>query len=97
MPSSHAALMISLLTVVGVNDGMASALFATVLVLSLIVLYDAVNVRRAVGEQGPVVIELARKAGLRPSVHLALGHLISEVTVGSIIGVVTAFLVLQFM
>jgi acid phosphatase family membrane protein YuiD len=97
MPSSHSALMLSLLTVIGVEDGTASAPFAIVLILSLIVIYDAVNVRRSVGEQGPVVVELAKRAGLKPSIHLAMGHRVSEVTVGSILGIATAIVVLQFM
>jgi acid phosphatase family membrane protein YuiD len=89
--------MLSLLTVIGARDGTGSALFAIVLVLSMIVLYDAVNVRRSVGEQGPVVVELAERAGLKPSIHLAMGHRISEVVVGGALGVVTAIAVLRFM
>ena len=97
MPSSHSALMLSLLTVIGMRDGTGSALFAVVLVLSMIVLYDAVNVRRSVGEQGPIVVELAQKAGIRQTIHLAMGHRISEVAVGGGLGILTAVLVLQFM
>jgi acid phosphatase family membrane protein YuiD len=97
MPSSHAALMLSLLTVIAVRDGTASALFAVVLVLSMIIIYDAINVRRAVGDQGPILLELAQKAGLKPKIHLAMGHRISEVTVGSLLGIAVAVLVLQFM
>jgi acid phosphatase family membrane protein YuiD len=97
MPSSHAALMLSLLTVIAVKDGTASALFAVVLVLTMIIIYDAVNVRRAVGDQGPILLELAKKAGLKPKMHLAMGHRISEVAAGSLLGIAVAFLVLQFM
>jgi acid phosphatase family membrane protein YuiD len=97
MPSSHSALMLSLLTVIAVKDGTASAAFGIMLVLSMIVIYDAVNVRRAVGEQGPIILDLAKKAGLKTSLHLAMGHRISEVVAGSVLGVVTALLVLQFM
>lgn len=97
MPSSHSALMLSLLTVIAFRDGTGSAFFAIVLVLSMIVLYDAVNVRRSVGEQGPVLVELAEKAGLNPSIHLAMGHRVSEVIVGGTLGIVTAIAVLQFM
>ena len=97
MPSSHSALMISLLTTIGLEDGTASALFAIVAVLSLIVIYDAVNVRRAVGEQGAIVLELAKKAGIKQPFYNAMGHRLTEVTAGSIIGIVSALLVLQFM
>jgi acid phosphatase family membrane protein YuiD len=54
-------------------------------------------VRRSVGELGPVVLELAKKAGLKPSIHLAMGHRISEVVVGSLIGIASGIVVLQFM
>lgn len=97
MPSSHSALMVSLLTIIGIKDGTGSALFATVAVLSLIVIYDAVNVRRAVGEQGLVVLDLAKKANIKTPFHVAMGHRISEVVAGSLLGFVTALLVLQFM
>ncbi len=97
MPSSHAALMLSLLTVLAFKDGTNSALFAAVLVLTMIILYDAVNVRRAVGEQGPILLELAKKAGLKPAAHLAMGHRIPEVVAGGLLGIVVAMLVLQFM
>ncbi len=97
MPSSHAALMLSLLTIISFRDGTASAAFGIVLVLSMIVLYDAVNVRRSVGEQGPVLLELAKKANIRASIHLARGHRITEVIVGGLIGIATAIVVLQFM
>ena len=97
MPSSHSALMLSLLTVIGLRDGTGSVQFAIVLVLSVIVIYDAINVRRSVGDQGPVVVELARRAGLKPAIHLAMGHRISEVVAGGIVGIVTAVVVLQFM
>lgn len=97
MPSSHSALMVSLLTVIGIKDGTDSALFATVAVLSLIVIYDAINVRRAVGEQGLVVLELAKKAGVKQPFHQAMGHRITEVTAGAVLGLLTGVLVLQFM
>jgi acid phosphatase family membrane protein YuiD len=97
MPSSHAAIVASLLTMVAIRDGLGSSGFGIAFVLYVIVLYDAVNVRRSVGEQGPVVVELAKKAGLNPKIHLAIGHRITEVAAGSIIGFAVALVMLQFM
>lgn len=97
MPSSHSALMLSLLTVVGVLDGFHSALFAVMLVLTVIVIYDAVNVRRSVGEQGIILLKLAKKAGIADPFYMAMGHRVTEVIVGSFIGILSAFVVLQFM
>lgn len=97
MPSSHSALMLSLLTVVGALDGIGSVTFGITLVLSSIIIYDAVNVRRAVGEQGLILLELAKKAGVKQPFHRALGHRITEVTAGSLIGILAGVVVLQLL
>lgn len=97
MPSSHSALMVSLLTVIGITDGTSSPFFAIVAVLSLIVIYDAINVRRAVGEQGLILLDLAKRAGIKTPFHHAMGHRITEVVAGSGLGFLSALLVLQFM
>lgn len=97
MPSSHSALMLSLLTVIGVRDGLGSGLFGVVAVLTVIILYDAVNVRRSVGEQGLILLDLAKKAGYTKPFYRAMGHQITEVAVGSFIGILAAVVVLQFM
>ncbi|TMQ72760.1 MAG: hypothetical protein E6K81_06485, partial [Candidatus Eisenbacteria bacterium] len=49
MPSSHAASVSSLSTMVGLHDGFRSSLFAVTLFFSLIVMYDAAGLRRAAG------------------------------------------------
>lgn len=97
MPSSHAAIVVSLLTAVGAREGLDSSAFGIVFVLCTIVLYDAVNVRRSVGEQGLLLADLAEKVGIKKPFHRALGHRISEVAIGSLVGIVTAWVVLQFM
>lgn len=97
MPSSHSALMVSLLTTIGIRDGIGSASFGIVVVLTVIILYDAVNVRRAVGEQGLVLKELANISKHKTSFYTAKGHTLTEVTAGSLLGVFVAVLVLQFL
>ncbi|SRR6266496_1161420 len=97
MPSSHAAIVTSLVTTVAVLQGIGSSSFAIAFVLCVIVLYDAVNVRRSVGEMGIVVRELAKKVGIKQPFHAALGHQISEVVAGSVLGIVAALVLLQFM
>jgi len=97
MPSSHSALMLALMTVIAVRDGVSSGLFGAVAVLTVIVLYDAVNVRRSVGEQGLILLNLAKKAGLEDPFYRAMGHRITEVVVGSFIGILAGIVVLQFM
>lgn len=54
MPSSHSALCTALTTSVGLCHGMADSLFAVCLGFSLIVMYDAIGVRRHAGLQAQV-------------------------------------------
>lgn len=94
MPSSHTATMVALLTVVGIIDGVGSTAFGIVGVLSGVVVYDALNVRRAVGEQGKVLGELARKAKITDHFYTAKGHVPVDVVVGVPVGVLSALTVL---
>ena len=44
--------MVALTTVIGFHDGWGSAVFAIAAATTLVIIYDATHVRRAVGEQG---------------------------------------------
>lgn len=89
MPSAHSALVISVTTVIAVRDGLQSPLFALAAVLALITIYDAVNVRRAVGEQGDVLKGLVKNKPLQ--FKRAAGHTLPEVFAGVIVGIVAAW------
>lgn len=93
MPSSHSAITVALLIVVGVLDGVHSAAFGIAAVFTAIVIYDALNVRRAVGEQG-----LALKSLVKDTVFFnALGHKPTEVIAGAFIGAVVSVALLQIL
>src|SRR5262245_52637640 len=55
MPSSHSAVMVATLTVIGARQGVESALFGLGVAVTAVLIYDALNVRRSVGEQGDVL------------------------------------------
>lgn len=55
MPSSHTALVAGLSTAVGLQEGLASPLFAICLVFWLVVMYDASGVRLAAGRHATVL------------------------------------------
>lgn len=93
MPSSHTATMVALLVTIGARDGMGSALFALCAVVTGVVVYDALNVRRAVGEQGIVLKGIAPKARF----FSAIGHKPTEVIAGAILGLAVAYTVLQIL
>lgn len=86
MPSAHTAIMMSLVGSTGYLDGLGSPIFAVVLVVTSIIAYDAMQVRRAAGEQGVELIKLLQKAKIEAKPHHALGHKPLEVLVGGALG-----------
>ena len=55
MPSSHSALMTAMTASVGKTMGLDSVAFAIAAVTSLVVMYDAANVRREAGKHAAAV------------------------------------------
>lgn len=88
MPSAHSALIVSISVVIGFEQGVSNPLFALAAVVALITMYDAVNVRRAVGEQGEVLKKMTRDNKLK--FKRADGHTLLEVMAGVVVGVVAA-------
>lgn len=105
MPSVHTAIVSSLLVTVGFVEGVDSTFFGISLVLAMIVTYDALNVRRAVGEQGGMIerLLLMQKSRVsvdgkkvdRPKLSEVLGHTPMEVAAGAVVGVVVSVLLLH--
>ncbi|MEK7097323.1 MAG: divergent PAP2 family protein, partial [Patescibacteria group bacterium] len=55
MPSGHSALVISLATITGLAEGLDSSSFAISLILAVIVIRDAIGIRRYLGEHGKIL------------------------------------------
>lgn len=95
MPSSHTAFMVSISTIIGFEMGFSSVEFAIIASVTAIIIYDAVGVRRATGEQTEAIIELAKNSNKKLSTYIsnAQGHTVAEVLVGGLVGVVVGALV----
>lgn len=98
MPSSHAAVVVALAVFVCLNRGVGSPDFGIASVFAAVVLYDAVNVRHAVGMHGVILKQLlmkeAKKSGQKAEyVRQSLGHTPIEVLAGSIIGALIALII----
>ena len=94
MPSAHSATMMSLVSIIGLKDGGGSGLFGLALALAAIVMYDALMVRRSVGEQGEAikqVIDISKFDVSKP--RSAKGHTPLEVVVGAAIGLLAGIVV----
>jgi acid phosphatase family membrane protein YuiD len=97
MPSSHSAMVTSLVTVTGLRQGFDSEIFAVAVVLAMIVMYDASGVRQAAGQQAKVLNQILRElfSGQPVSekeLKELIGHTPVEVLVGAGIGILYAWL-----
>jgi acid phosphatase family membrane protein YuiD len=95
MPSSHAAVTVSLSTVIALGEGFNSATFALAAIFTVIVIRDAVGLRRQVGRQGAIINELAKELNQERLLHEKfpqllekVGHTPAQLAVGSLLGLI---------
>lgn len=96
MPSAHSATVVSMATIVGLIHGVDSALFGIAAMLAGVVMYDAVMVRRSVGEQGLAIQEIIKTTKSDDLVAIprsAKGHTPLEVLAGAAIGLCVGLVV----
>ncbi|MBI4752862.1 divergent PAP2 family protein [Candidatus Desantisbacteria bacterium] len=92
MPSSHSATVMSLATAIGRTQGWESPMWIVTLTFAIIIMTDAVGVRRAVGQQATVLNKMLDefctegKIGETRLKEL-LGHTPVEVIVGALLGI----------
>ncbi|KAF9601116.1 hypothetical protein IFM89_017021 [Coptis chinensis] len=90
MPSSHSALCMALTTSVAHCHGVADSLFPVCLGFSLIVMYDAIGVRRHAGMQA----ETITATGLRGCTLVKVETFRVSSTIGSYVGLISLLLLL---
>jgi acid phosphatase family membrane protein YuiD len=91
MPSSHSALVTSIATSIGFSSGLSSDVFALSFFFALVVIRDAMGVRRSAGLQARALNTLGARVARR--LHVAFkpvkeinGHTFPQVIAGSIMG-----------
>lgn len=98
MPSGHSAMVVSLATISGLDVGWESPAFAISFVFAVIVIRDALGIRRYLGQHGRVLNILVKD--LRedkmldekyPHLLERIGHTPAQVIAGSIIGFIISF------
>ena len=104
MPSSHSATVCALATATGIQHGGGSFEFAIAVMFAIIVMYDAMGVRRETGIQAKVInemMELLTNMGSKMSVEDKLkefvGHTPLQVLIGAVLGIIIAIIVNGFM
>ena len=94
MPSSHSAVITGVTTLIGLKEGVDSALFGLAVAVTLVVIYDAAHVRRMAGTTARSLYGLAELLKKKIEQHPVYnGHTIIEVAAGTALGVVLALVV----
>lgn len=102
MPSAHASYAFSLLTMVGIVDGIMSVSFAVIASITIFVIDDALRMRVFLGGHGRALHKLVQRLPVKerkgyPYLETHLGHKPMEVTVGAIVGAGLTWLILWLM
>jgi len=92
MPSGHSSFVSSLVVTVAYIEGIKSTMFMISSVIALVVMYDAVTLRREAGLHAKAINKIKPDTNLEES----LGHTLWEVIAGAIFGALVAYLLLDF-
>ncbi len=100
MPSSHSSFVVSIATSAAIKYGLSSSIFAVCFVLSSVVMYDAMGVRRETGKQAVLLNKILednpfnwKPEEFEMKLKEYVGHTPLQVLMGAILGIVMAFIV----
>ncbi len=102
MPSGHSATVSSLAVMCGFNAGFGSVEFALAVMFAIIVMHDALGVRRETGKQAQSIINITKmlneiiaeqdKEIKNEKLKVLVGHTPLQVVLGSILGILVALI-----
>ncbi len=90
MPSSHTAIVSSVVAMTAFREGVESSAFVLSLTLAFIVIMDAMDLRRKIGQHAERLNQLAPAL---PKLRERVGHSPVEVLAGVLTGIFTATLI----
>ena len=100
MPSGHSATVVSVAVATGLYEGFDTAVFAVAMIVAIVVMHDAMNVRYQAGKQAELLNAMAdmfeRITGAdlpnEEKLKELLGHTPLQVAAGCILGIATAII-----
>lgn len=99
MPSSHSAMVCSMVTAIGIREGVDSSIFALAFCFAGVVMYDAAGVRRSTGKNAAVLNRLMEDLASNgfsfneERLKELVGHTPIQVFAGALLGVLVGALV----
>lgn len=99
MPSGHSATVTAIALSIGLTNGFDSAIFALAAIFAIVVMHDAMGVRRETGKQAKVIndlIKIVYDEGTSPEDKLKefVGHSPLQVVAGFALGILIALLMM---
>ena len=98
MPSGHSATVVSVAVATGLYEGFGSPVFAVAMIVAIVVMHDAMNVRYQAGKQAELLNVMADMFEKVTGTDLPneeklkelLGHTPLQVAAGCLLGIITA-------
>ncbi|MBD3238217.1 MAG: divergent PAP2 family protein [Candidatus Moranbacteria bacterium] len=102
LPSSHSASMAALIYATYKFEGLSSPVFAIAFTVGLMTIFDAVKLRGYIGKYGETLNKLIKDSGFKknnqyPRLKERVGHTITEVVTGAILGLIGAYLLVRLL
>lgn len=101
MPSGHTASFTAVTMIIGYISGFNSIIFALAVCNTLIIVYDATNVRYSVGEHGKILNKLINERNKEEGsklkkLRVVEGHTVAETAMGFLLGISIATMIKIF-
>lgn len=98
MPSSHTAVVVALSTMVAFRTGVQSAAFAIAVVFSVLVISDALTLRKVIDNNTKSIVKLVSRLPASeqdnfPQNPKTIEHTLPQVVVGGLIGFIIAVII----
>jgi acid phosphatase family membrane protein YuiD len=95
LPSNHSAIVSSMASLIALKEGIQHPAFGVALTLAFIVILDASSLRKQIGKQAQVLNQLTKATQIKSELRERVGHTITEIIAGIVVGVVIASLIVR--
>ncbi|MEN6587386.1 MAG: divergent PAP2 family protein [Sulfuricella sp.] len=87
LPSNHSAIVSSMAALIALKEGFGHPAFGVALTFAFVVVLDASNLRRQVGEHAVAINSLVASSNTRERLRERVGHTRTEIVAGILVGI----------
>jgi len=94
LPSNHSAIVLSIVALIGLNEGIQNPAFGVAIALAFIVILDASSLRRQVGKHATAINKINNLTNQNPFfLRERMGHTRFEILAGMLVGYAVGYFV----